>query len=470
MSVTNVYHKTRDRIYKMNFSASGETTWSFTAESDGEIYAVESNNVASYTINGGSVSLPFSLTSGNSYAVAVTKTNAEQVADITFRSRRVIEKITSQNVPDFGAFDGRYLYVLNDENTLFKYDSDLLNLSNYEGSGVWTQNPLVAQINLPIPSNYTIKWDHINFDDGDIIVWGRNLDASPSGARVCRVKPDDSVYDYYENNLNEITVAPFSLNYNERTYIQAIGNNYIDGHYALAQRATAGDISGQKVEKNDLSLTNTSSPRISGSNAFQRIFFDPYTKRFLGDGDFSVEEDRFFNFMCFNTSRREGAILRSTGYRYKSLTNNPGFIQVYDDTGSQVANLSSGSPYYGAVTAVHFSVDQIKNRIMGFPVNFGSVGRFFCHNLDEGLYRYFDMDINDAEVDMSGFSYPCCSHYSENHYAISGQGWNNNDNSSTKKRVYVFKPDDIEYTNPYIGYIEIVSGNLLRIETNQYIS
>ncbi len=414
--------------------------------------------------------MPFALNAGNSYVVSITKTNIGQIADIILKSRRDQEKTTIQNVPDFGSYDGRYLYVLNDENILFKYDSDLLNLSNYEGSGVWTQNPLVSQINLPIPNDYTIKWDHINFDDGDIIVWGRNLDLSTSNARVCRVKPDDSVYDYYENNLNEITIAPFSMAYNTRTYVQAIGNNYIDGYYALAQRASAGDIEGQKIEKNDLSLTSTGSPAISGSNRFQRIFFDPYTKHFLGVGDFSVEEDRFFNYMTFNRDRHEGAILRSTGYRYKNLVNNPGSLQVYDNTGRLLGHLSTGSPYYGVIPEVQFSVDQIKNRIMAFPANFGSTGRFFCYNLDESLYRYFDMDINDAEVGMSGFSYPCCSHYSENHYAISGQGWNNNDNSSTKKRVYVFKPDDIEYTNPYIGYIEIVSGNLLRIETNQYIS
>src|SRR5690554_1516491 len=150
MSVTNVYHRTRDRIYKMNFSSVGETSWSFTAESDGEIYAVESNNVASYTINGASRTLPFAINAGNSYAIVITKTNAGQAADITLKSRRAVDKTTTQNVPNFNIGDGRYLYALSKvSNKIYKLDVGLLVKSNYQGDGVWTIDPVVSEIDLP---------------------------------------------------------------------------------------------------------------------------------------------------------------------------------------------------------------------------------------------------------------------------------------------------------------------------------
>lgn len=152
MSVTNVYHRTRDRIYKMNFSASGETSWSFIAEADGEIYAVESNNVASYTINGASRTLPFSITDGNNYNVSIVKTNVSQAADITLKSRRAVEKTTTQYVPDYSANDGRYLLCLLQDDTIAKIDTELLKSTNWDDvNKVYTINPIVDSLALPLP-------------------------------------------------------------------------------------------------------------------------------------------------------------------------------------------------------------------------------------------------------------------------------------------------------------------------------
>lgn len=171
MSVTNVYHKSRDRIYKMNFSASGETTWAFTAESDGEIYDVESNNVASYTINGGAVTLPFSITAGNNYNVSIVKTNVSQAADITLKSRRAVEKTTTQYVPDYSANDGRYLFCLLQDDTIAKIDTELLKSANWDDSNkVYTVSPIVASLALPLPiysEGYSHRFMQIVFNIAD---------------------------------------------------------------------------------------------------------------------------------------------------------------------------------------------------------------------------------------------------------------------------------------------------------------
>lgn len=220
MSVTNVYHRTRDRIYKMNFSASGETSCPFTAEADGEIYAVESNNVSSYTINGAPVSLPFLLTDGNSYTVSIIKTNVGQTADITFKSRRGTEKLTSQNVPFYRVFDK--LYILSeDTGKVMVVDPSMLSESNYQGAGVYTNSPLLTTIQLPA-LNVAHTYSIIFYNEIDSIpymyvvaphrvrVWGTNN----VHVYVCRINCNTDSVESLEgtaDSLTDIGGLPYSI-------------------------------------------------------------------------------------------------------------------------------------------------------------------------------------------------------------------------------------------------------------------
>lgn len=158
MSTQVVRHKSRIVTEDLQFTANGETSWSFVAEGDGEIYSVENNNVASYTINGGAVTLPYALVNGNSYTVAITKATGGQVADIQLKTRRAVDKTKSVNVPDYSQFNGRYLYILNDNNQVEKHDTNVRQPSNYTGSGTWDSTSIVETINLPtLPANFSYR-------------------------------------------------------------------------------------------------------------------------------------------------------------------------------------------------------------------------------------------------------------------------------------------------------------------------
>lgn len=217
MSVTNVYHKSRDLIYKMNFSASGETTWSFTSESDGEIYNVESTNIASFTINGNPVTLPFSITAGNNYNVSVVKINVSQAADITLKSRRAVEKTTTQYVPDYSANDGRYLFCLLQDDTIAKIDTELLKSTNWDDvNKVYTINPIVDSFALPLPiypegSSHRFMQIVFNIADGYFYIIGGIGDAVEGGI--------------YSGRWYRFVVGRLDLNLN-LTSLDGISNEY----------------------------------------------------------------------------------------------------------------------------------------------------------------------------------------------------------------------------------------------------
>src|SRR5690554_15519 len=250
MSVTNVYHKSRDRIYKMNFSSVGETSWSFTAESDGEIYAVESNNVASYTINGNPVTLPFSITAGD-YIVSIVKTNVSQAADITLKSRRAVEKTTTQYVPDYSANDGRYLLCLLQDDTIAKIDTELLKSTNWDDSNkVYTVNPIAASLALPLPiysegSSHRFMQIVFNIADGYFYIiggigrttgdgrWYRfvigRLDLSLNLTSLDGISNE---YSYYETNTsNNIWSTNSGVGCFSGAFINYINNELILGSF-----------------------------------------------------------------------------------------------------------------------------------------------------------------------------------------------------------------------------------------------
>ena len=74
MSTQIVQHKSRDFDVVLNFPATESTlSWAFTAENDGEIYAVDLDNVASYQIGGYPVTLPYKVTARLIYSVSIVK-------------------------------------------------------------------------------------------------------------------------------------------------------------------------------------------------------------------------------------------------------------------------------------------------------------------------------------------------------------------------------------------------------------
>jgi len=168
--VRKIVHKSRVVGEDMKFTANGETSWPFKAEGDGEIYAVETTNIDTFTIEGNPITLPYPLVNETAYQIAITKTTPGQTSEILFKTRRAVDKTNTINVPDYGYKTIRYIYILASDGVLYKFDGDLLTTANYQGSGVYTTNPLIATINLPALPYANFKFTTPFYRNGFIYV------------------------------------------------------------------------------------------------------------------------------------------------------------------------------------------------------------------------------------------------------------------------------------------------------------
>ena len=208
MSTQIVQHKSRDFDVVLNFPATENTlSWAFTAENDGEIYAVELVNVSSYQIAGSPVALPYTVSAGSSYSVTIVKQTNGQPASISFNTRRAVNKALSIRVPDFGQYSGRYLYVLKNNNVVEKYDTELLKPSNWVGGEGYVINPIVATITLPALPNSAVYTGIIfvkNSNEEKIFVVGGEANSFKWYASYIRLS-DDAVYNLGFSTQNSYT-------------------------------------------------------------------------------------------------------------------------------------------------------------------------------------------------------------------------------------------------------------------------
>lgn len=234
MSVQLVQHKSRDFDVVLNFPETENTlSWAFTAENDGEIYAVDLDNVASYQIAGAPVALPYVVTTGTSYSVTIVKQTNGQPASISFNTRRAITKTLSINVPDFSADKGDYLFILFDNNTIEKHDAskykkNLFNLA----TNTYDEESLISSISLPNPALYTdpltqiLSFNQVVFDPTtqSIIVIG--FIGQVSSSRVVTI---------FVGKININTLALSALDGSANTYSEFSTVSY-NGTYSEATK------------------------------------------------------------------------------------------------------------------------------------------------------------------------------------------------------------------------------------------
>lgn len=234
MPTQTIYHKTRTRSFTLNFpSTENNLSWSITVENDGEFYDVVLSNIATYSINGVAQNISptntYSLTAGTSYGISITKTTNGQSSSITFKSRRAIDKTTSISVPDYGLYNGRYLYILKSNGIVEKHDTSLFTPANYAGAGVWTSMTLVSTITLPTLPN-TAKYSTITFvKNGGVekmLVHGCEINAYKCYASFIRLS-DDTVWNLNFTTQNTYTQTVNSTAIYNSTYLKCAFYDYV---------------------------------------------------------------------------------------------------------------------------------------------------------------------------------------------------------------------------------------------------
>lgn len=272
MGMNKIIRKCRTHLVDFRFTANGETSWNFKAEGDSELYDVEGNNIANYTVNGNPITLPYALTAGNSYTVAITKTIVGQVADAKFKMWSSVDKNTVINVPDFGAYNGRYAYLLSRaDNVVVKIDISLGIPSNYSGAGAWNNPPNVATIALP-ELGVDGLWSSISMDNnGDIILVGV-VEFNVNGI-MCKIKPNDVVYNMDESAQNAYTIIRDGyISFNG--YPTGCCFDYVNNYLHVGSSST-----GISINLND--YTHSFNSYLKNIRSFPNLFYSAYANRII---------------------------------------------------------------------------------------------------------------------------------------------------------------------------------------------
>lgn len=460
MSTGNLIYRSRIVTEDFQFTANGELSWSFIAEGDGEIYADKTNNIASYTINGGASTLPYSVTNGLSYTIAITKTTPAQVADIQLKIRRSINKTNTINIPDFGAGDGRYLYVLFETaNEVKKIDTSLLTTLNYVGAGVWTTDPIVSTISLPtLPNGATYQTVTFvkNDDEARMIILGGEQTYNVIYASY--IKSDDSVTD-----MDGLTATPYTQIRNRSTILRVLAEaciyDFINELLFITTRSTGNGSTCEiydLVNKTMVSETVLSSPAtlVSPQNRIRGSQFNPTNNRFSYFADATLFPERYFNYKPGQNGGNVSSYLSSLGYTDR----NQGNIKtkhVFDSFGIyQGQFIAPNSPIGGAPTQ-QFSASEV--------ITLDSIGAIFTvYRQSYSIVNYKGgnssaSDVVDFEVGALYLKSVMGSNFSGQYYALSDQ--------TTSKRLFVF---DLGQDPMNFGYLEF-TNDASQMHTNQLI-
>ena len=209
MNTQIVQHKSRDFDVVLNFPATENTlSWAFTAENDGEIYAVDSANVASYQIAGAPVTLPYTVTAGSSYSVTIVKQTNGQPAHISFKTRRAVNKSVSISVPDLkpqSEFGTKTFCIHRNEFKISIVSTE--NVKSYIGNYSFAINPVV-EIDIPVIPG---TWEDIVYDsiNDRMILFGMPPAGTAKKIFICTLNIDTGIVSDIQGVLGAYTELTF---------------------------------------------------------------------------------------------------------------------------------------------------------------------------------------------------------------------------------------------------------------------
>lgn len=404
MSTQVVRHTSRGVDITLNFaSTENNLSWSFTQEGDGEIYDVSSINVASYTIAGGAVTLPYAVTNGSSYAVSIVKTTTGQTASITLKTRRATNKTASLNVPDFGLFTGNYHYCLKNNGVVEVHDLSVKQPANYVGAGVWDTSSLVYSITLPPPpTNYS--WAKILCVNGYVLVVAHNTVMSSSPHLYCKII-GGSVYDLLGNinSYSQITSGGADgAAYNINNY--TINYDFINN---IIYSCSSGTVARLEI----INLTTLDWSVLTGANIdnyaniTSKVYTSSRTKRLNPVNNLFIANGSCY-FDAINKKNKTyigqytpGCYDSETGYILTSyLGQNSAIARFIDDEGNLITSISPSPSIAASNQGVWHYSNMLKKGVcvvtFGSPVRYGVFDKI---SSNFGLY-YLSNGIDTTTV------------------------------------------------------------------------
>lgn len=456
MGIQKIQHKSRPYCFHLKYSSSGETTGIIKANGDCEIYKAELVNVGSYLIQGSEPQFPIYLKNNEEKTVSIVRQAAGQNSEVKLYTRRALEETKVSNVPDYGTFDGRYLYLLfGIVNQVVKVDTDLLAASNYLGEGTWNINPVASIINLPVLPNNSV-WRSITFVKvggiGKMFLQGSTISGNLE-VYAAYILSDDRISD-----MNLLFETPYTLIHSgnlrissgccvydfvqEKVYIalKSIGNGSATLTYDLVNKTS---------KESGLSANST---LVVDGNNIRSAQLIPHLSRFSYLADIDLDTEQFFNYKLGQngffvssyaaslgfTERNQGTIARKTYFDSNGVPR----LSVLVPNGS-----SQASQPYGASESL--TLDVLKSTFTIFRQSYSII------NYEGGLSRVGD--VVDFEPGATYLKSVMGSNRSKQYYAISSNG--------SSKRLFIFNP----YQEPMqFGYLEF-NNNADQMHSNQLI-
>ena len=456
MGIQKIQHKTRPYCFNLKYSPSGEATWIIKANGDCEIYKAELVNVASYLIQGSEPKFPINLKNNEEITVSIVRQAAGQNSEVKLFTRRALEETKVSNVPDYGTFDGRYLYLLfGIANQVVKVDTDLLATSNYLGGGAWSVNPVVSIINLPVLPNNSV-WRSITFVKvggvGKMFLQGSTISGNLK-VYAAFILSNDTICD-----MNLLFDTPYTLIHSgnlkissgccvydfvkEKVYIalNSIGNGYTTLTYDLVNKT---------AKESDLYANSTHVVNIDNIRSAQLI---PHLSRFSYLADIDLDTQQYFNYKLGQNSHFVSSYAASLGFTERN-NGTIGRKTYYDGNGVPrlSINVPAGTPppsqIYGASESL--TLDALKSTFTIFRQSYSII------NYAGGLSRMGD--VVDFENGASHLKSVMGSNRNKQYYALSSNG--------SSKRLFIFNPSQ---ESMQFGYLEF-NNNADQMHSNQLI-
>lgn len=474
MSMQKIVHKSRDISYKFNFTGDSVDSWSFLVEGDSEIYAITSTNVdeASIQIQSNLLSLPHDLIDSKYYSVTINRVQPGVAASLELKCRRKVNKEKTFSLSNLLKYNGRYAYVLEEFNgVVHKLDTELLKASNYEGAGVWTVNPIVASINLPVlPVDY--YWSAIGFVKSNdrekiICIAGKNSRVDYHG---CYVYVDNNeVYDLLEQNKDAYSTYFYHNTWDYYSYPRFFLYDYINERAYF--RTLAGGAGYSQFQYNLLThekINNGYSQPFSvynSANNISRLAFDPVRQCFCEYRADIQEDSKRLNYKG-NTVPCNTVYDLETGYTVGTRFYTSG-INAYDAGGDLMVAIYPSPANLGIKTNGAGSVILRKNGERYFcavPMTYDKTSFIYVKMYDRDFS--WQERVNDL-IDGQGDFYQgslCASNYSSLCLLL---GINNNWTLG-KKRIHILEPGldtGNTITQRYLDF----PNDLIMMVTNQLL-
>lgn len=455
----------------------GVDTWLFTSDRTNSIVKIETTNCTVTTIAGLPPTLPYNLSKDTDYTVVISRANASLPASVTFTTRlnvtpadNVVNAVNLNN----SAWDGGKLYVLTDTQLLV-FDATKFSLSNYLGSGNYTQSPYVETVTLPTQPSGDTGYLSTYWHDLIFVKHAGNLGKMLIGGKP-RPATGDTTYSYSYYFLFDVetkAITDLAGNANQLTRTNAtdnfgtIYNIMYDYANELIYPVQLNHATGQILRYFNLpnttqALINDVKKQVFAQVRGIRNTFNPFSQSFSGRWWSKLLTNTYVtkNSQIFGMGTNAGGFSYQynykDGYYYAQSASNTNYVGKLDSQGNQVASIRMNPDV--TLGSIFYLLDADIGILMNISI---STLRVAWISLIDNTKSYNYIQSADILSGQTAFKNICSSKAAGVFFTIGTSG--------TSTRLYAFKCNTITQTMDTMYYDLPAGITVNSLNTNQLL-